>query len=471
MDVPSTSFRGAASASPSAPPLPPPATSPTSTGRRSLLIALCAIANFINAADRILMSIAIVPIAKQFKIGIHAQGWIHSAFPFGYISSQLIGGKAAQRYGGKQVLTFAVLLWSISTVFTPFCTRYPRLLILMRVLLGFGEGLGLPTIFHLLGRDVPSEGRSRAFGYLVAFGSIGQMLASLVCPHVHWATNFYVLGLAGLLWLPLWMWLYEERRKPGSHGGLSVGSNSGQEEEREGLLCDVGGITMQRSSKYTGGLSWFVKFLNSSKSICESGSRYFLSGGLWAIYVAHFAMNWSNYVIMNWLPTYLTQHLGADVKSISYIALPYVANSLSGIFSGHYADSLVSRHVTPLLSVRRFMTSVGLFGPAVALLCFCAVSNFPLALFFVTCSMGLCGFNASGHLANHADVAPQHSGITFAISNTLATIPGIVCGPLTAELVSSSGNRWFPVFILASFINAVGAVIYLGHSQARQIIA
>lgn len=471
MDVPSTSFRGSAQAASAH--LPPPATSSSSSSsRRSLLIALCAAANFINAADRILMSIAIIPIAKQFKIGLHAQGWIHSAFPFGYISSQLIGGKAAQRYGGKRVLSFAVFLWSISMVFTPFCTRFPRLLILMRVLLGFGEGLGLPTIFHLLGRDIPSEGRSRAFGYLVAFGSIGQMLASLICPHVHWATSFYALGFAGLLWVPIWIWLYEERRKPSGHAGISGGGvEKEEEEEREGLLFDVGGVTMQRTSKHSGGFSLFSKCANSCKSVCESGSRYFLSSGLWAIYIAHFSMNWSNYVIMNWLPTYLTQHLGANVQSISYIALPYLANSLLGIFSGHYADSLVSRHVTPLLSVRRLMTSIGLFGPAVALFCFCAVSNLPLALFFVTCSMGLCGFNASGHLANHADVAPQHSGITFAISNTLATIPGIICGPLTAELVSSSGNRWFPVFVLASFINAVGAIIYLALSQARQIIA
>lgn len=133
------------------------------------------------------------------------------------------------------------------------------------------------------------------------------------------------------------------------------------------------------------------------------------------------------------IDSFLLVHLiGANVQSISYIALPYLANSLLGIFSGHYADSLVSRHVTPLLSVRRLMTSIGLFGPAVALFCFCAVSNLPLALFFVTCSMGLCGFNASGHLANHADVAPQHSGITFAISNTLATIPGLL-GELLQE--------------------------------------
>lgn len=52
---------------------------------------------------------------------------------------------------------------------------------------------------------------------------------------------------------------------------------------------------------------------------------------LWAIYVAHFAMNWSSYIIMQWLPTYLSRSLGANAKSISLTAVPYVVNSLVGI--------------------------------------------------------------------------------------------------------------------------------------------
>ena len=35
--------------------------------------------------------------------------------------------------------------------------------------------------------------------------------------------------------------------------------------------------------------------------------------------------------------------------------------------------------------------------------------------------MGLSACNSSGHLSNHADVAPNHAGITFAISNTLVS--------------------------------------------------
>jgi len=36
------------------------------------------------------------------------------------------------------------------------------------------------VIFHLFAHNVPVEERSRAFGYLVAAGSVGQVVASVV---------------------------------------------------------------------------------------------------------------------------------------------------------------------------------------------------------------------------------------------------------------------------------------------------
>lgn len=218
-------------------------------------------------------------------------------------------------------------------------------------------------------------------------------------------------------------------------------------------------------------------------------TRFFMYWPLWAIYIAHFSMNWTNYIIMQWLPTYLVSNLGANKESISFTAVPYIINSLFGIgkfavrcetwdifinhcissiVSGHSADSLIAKKWT-VLSVRRLMTVIGLVGPAIFLLCFCAVNNLALAVFFVSISMGLCACNAAGHLSNHADVAPNHAGMSFAISNTLATIPGILCGPLTAELVTQSHGRWFPVFVVAAGMNFVGSIIYLNQSSASQV--
>lgn len=118
---------------------------------------------------------------------------------------------------------------------------------------------------------------------------------------------------------------------------------------------------------------------------------------IWAIYIAHFSMNWSNYIIMQWLPTYLSDVLSANKESLSLTAMPYVINSLVGIgnalsiqcltvslscvnqqscFSGagHFADLLIKQRWT-VLSVRRLMTGFGLIGPGIFLLAFCTVDN------------------------------------------------------------------------------------------------
>ena len=51
-----------------------------------------------------------------------------------------------------------------------------------------------------------------------------------------------------------------------------------------------------------------------------------------------------------------------------------------------------------------------------------------------------------------------------------ATIPGILCGPFTAELVTASHGRWMPVFVLAAAINFTGAIIYQTHSSSQPVL-
>ncbi|KAK9499905.1 hypothetical protein O3M35_002846 [Rhynocoris fuscipes] len=399
--------------------------------KTSRIVGLCSVANFINAADRVIMPIAIIPMTDEFKWSLHWQGWILSAFAFGYFTSQVVGACAANRFGGKTVLLFAVFLWSVFTSVTPFVATSVPALIFCRVILGLGEGLGLPTIFHIFAHSVPIEERSRAFGYLVAAGSVGQTFASLICPHLAWRTGFYLFGTMGIVWVLIWFMFYQGNRA----------------------------LEMDELPLYV------PKVTNPNVMWCEFVSHW----ALWAIYLAHFAMNWSNYIIMQWLPTYLARNLGANKESISFTAVPYVINSLVGILSGHFADTLISRKWS-VLSVRRLMTGIGLIGPGIFLLAFCAVDNLLAAVVFVSISMGLCVCNSAGHLSNHADIAPNHAGVTFAISNTLATIPGILCGPVTAELVTASHGRWFPVFVIAASINFTSAIIYCSQSSASQVL-
>ena len=46
------------------------------------------------------------------------------------------------------------------------------------------SSVGLPTIYHIFAHAIPVEERSRAFGYLVAMGSIGQTVSAVVSRHI-----------------------------------------------------------------------------------------------------------------------------------------------------------------------------------------------------------------------------------------------------------------------------------------------
>lgn len=57
--------------------------------RTANTIALCSLANFINAADRVIMPIAIIQMSSEFKWDLHDQGWILSAFSIGYMGTMV----------------------------------------------------------------------------------------------------------------------------------------------------------------------------------------------------------------------------------------------------------------------------------------------------------------------------------------------------------------------------------------------
>lgn len=254
-----------------------------------------------------------------------------------------------------------------------------------------------------------------------------------ICPHLSWEACFYWFGTLGFLWVVLWCALYPE-------------SAFGGNDET---------IPLHMPKVVSRSLHWM---------------DLILSRPLWAIYSAHFAMNYCSYIIMQWLPTYLSRSLGGDAHSISLTAVPYVVNSICGVISGHVADGLLSKKNWSVLNVRRLMTCVGLVGPALFLAIFCVVDDLLFAVVLVSVSMGLSACNSAGHLSNHVDVAPNHSGTTFAISNTIATIPGILCGPVTAALVTAGNGKWRTVFLGATFVNLTGAMIYFSNSLATQVL-
>lgn len=117
------------------------------------------------------------------------------------------GGIIAEKFGGKHTLGLGILSTAILTVLTPFCVNYgdSTTLVILRVLMGIGEGPTYPAISVLLAQWIPEEERSKAGA--VAFsgaplGTIFGMMASGVILRYSksgWPMVFYFFGTIGFL--------------------------------------------------------------------------------------------------------------------------------------------------------------------------------------------------------------------------------------------------------------------------------
>ena len=66
--------------------------------------------------DRICMSVAVIPMSSSFGWTPSVQGFIGSAFLWGYMATQLLGGQAADKYGGKLVISAAIVFFSLASL-------------------------------------------------------------------------------------------------------------------------------------------------------------------------------------------------------------------------------------------------------------------------------------------------------------------------------------------------------------------
>ena len=60
---------------------------------------------------------------------------------------------------------------------------------------------------------------------------------------------------------------------------------------------------------------------------------------------------------------------------------------------------------------------------------------------FLSLALGLGGLTWAGFGVNHLDVAPKYAAILMGISNTVGTIPGIICPSLTGAIVIDRVSR------------------------------
>src|SRR5215831_13956897 len=133
-----------------------------------------------------------------------------------------VAGLLANCFGGKRVLGYSVLAWSIFTLLTPpAATLSIAVLVAGRIGTGVGEAGMFPATYELFGRWVPPTERGRAVAFMTSGVPVGTLIgltgSGWLVQRYGWAMPFYVFGSVGLLWLILWFRKVEN--DPAGRGG------------------------------------------------------------------------------------------------------------------------------------------------------------------------------------------------------------------------------------------------------------
>src|SRR5579863_711981 len=151
--------------------------------RRYTVVVLFALATALCYVDRVNISIAIIPLAREKGYDAAAKGVVLSSFFWGYLWLQMLGGWMADRFGGKRVLAAGVAAWSIATFLTPAAASISfGALLAMRAILGAGEALNFPAVHSIAARWTIGSERARAISLHFSGIDLGTMIAFLVSP-------------------------------------------------------------------------------------------------------------------------------------------------------------------------------------------------------------------------------------------------------------------------------------------------
>lgn len=412
--------------------------------RRYTTIGLCFCATFICYIDRVNISVAIIPMAEQFGWDQTIRGFVLSSFFIGYMATQVLGGWLSDRFGGKVVLGVGVLLWSAFTLITPPAAMLGlTMLVLARIGMGLGEGVTFPSIYTLLARWIPTAERTRAIGLNFSGIPLGTVAALLLTPvivtHLGWEWAFYLFAILGFVWYGFWQVMVS--RSPETHPTIS-------RQELEFIQADLG---------------------SPPEPVQIPWRRLLSKAPIWAIIINHFCVNWGNYVILSWLPTYVVMALGVDIAVVGlYTVIPFMASFLCINLAGYIADRLLQTSLS-VTAVRKIMQTIGCAGPALFLVLIGTVTSAEGAIALMACVMGLAAFAMGGFGVNHLDVAPRYAGVLMGISNTAGTLPGIVGVVATGFILDVTGS-WAIVFGTAAAVYLFGLAVWLVFATGNKVI-
>jgi MFS family permease len=166
------------------------------------LLILLWFAFFLNQADRQIFSVVLPLIRKELGLTDAELGLIASALVWTYGLLVPIAGFVGDTFSRRNIIGFALLFWSVSTLSTGLCTTFIQFILLRGIATGGGEAFYAPAANALLGQKYP---KNRAFVLSIHQTSnyagivLSGLIAGYVGEHYGWEKAFFLFGGFGIL--------------------------------------------------------------------------------------------------------------------------------------------------------------------------------------------------------------------------------------------------------------------------------
>ena len=296
------------------------------SGLRWWVISLIALATIINYIDRQALSVLWPDIVEDLfpdetaleRKQIYAN--ISIVFVFAYAFGQAIFGKIFDWVGTRIGFVLSIGVWSLATVAHAFAQGVLSFSI-FRAVLGIAEAGNWPGATKGNAEWFPVKERALAQGIFNSGAAIGGIVAipliAMLTVYFSWQMVFVVVGLVGLLWLVPWLILV--KAPPGSHPWIT-------EDEREYIL------TGQKRSEQASDAN--------QQEYCPTTGELLSRKQSWGVIIASAAIDPIWWLFVFWIPIYLNEVYGMDVKSIGiYGWVPYVGAMFGAWFGGLLAQN------------------------------------------------------------------------------------------------------------------------------------
>jgi len=292
-------------------------------------VAMVTAAIAISYFDRQTLPVAISAIQKTIPLNDQQFSWLQFAFLIPYAALYVAGGRLLDVIGTRKGFLLIMLWWSGACALHGLAASFGFLLA-ARCLLGMGEGGGFPAATRVVAEWVPLHRRSTAMGIINAGTAVGSVLAppliGIVLLTSGWRAVFFASGTIGLAWVVWWALGYR-----GENGSAArVGSHVLAHELPLRRLLGMSRVQVLVFAKFMSDSAWYFYLL--------------------------------------WLPKYLYDARGFDIRQVSYYAwIPYAASGFGSFMGGWFSSVLLSRGRSLDFSRKFVLGLSALFMPVVML--------------------------------------------------------------------------------------------------------